>query len=193
MDNVVATINKKDSFHRKDLVSLVGIFATPLAILMGMTGILVNRLRGGKLYLCLGLLTLGALFNFVFPRLIARQSSLKIRGIVVQLRIITNVIFNSVLVYYLGEAFRPMWLVLALTPFATAIYASRARTLSASLTVSAALLTVFVLRGPVDAVGLAEQLTYCVFMLLISLMINKVAVYPPSSEEILTFLKHPAF
>jgi hypothetical protein len=189
VDNVMTDVKKKDSFHRKDLVLLVSLFATPFAILLSVTGIVVAQVRGTTLFLCLGLLIFSALFNLVFPRLIARTSSLERRGFVVQMRIVVNVIVNSILVYYLGEAFRPMWLVLALTPFATAIYASRARTLSAALTVFAALLMVFVLWGRGNAAALAEHLTYGVFMVLISLMINSAAVYPPTTEEILKFLK----
>ena len=183
---------KKDLFHRRELVTLVGMFATPFAILTGLVGIFVSDIRGSTLYLCGGLLIFNALFNLVFPRFISKESSMEKRGIGVQLRIIVNVAVNSTLVFYLGQAFPPMWLILALTPFATAIYASRARTLSAALTVSAAFMTVHVLWGLGGGVPLLTHLTYALFMVLASLMINSAAVYPPSTEDILKLLKEPS-
>lgn len=189
---MVNTIKKEDLFHRKELVVLVGMFATPFAILISLAGILIADVRGGQLFLCGGLLFFNALFNLVFPRFMSRLSSAERRGIGVQLRIIVNVAVNATLVYQLGESFRPMWLVLTLTPFATAIYASRARTLSAALTVSAAMMTIHVLWGHGGGVVLLEHLTYAVFMVLISLMINSASVCPSSSEDLLSLIKQPS-
>ena len=191
MDTSTALVKKKDLFHRKELISLVGVFATPFAILLTVAGIVVADVRGPALWICAGLMVFSAFMNYLFPRLLANPT-MERRGVGVQLRLILNVALNSVLVYYLGDAFRPMWLVLALTPFATAIYASRLRTLSAAFAVSAALLTIHVLQGHGADVLLLERLAYVTFMVLISLMINSAAVYPPSTEEILKMLKRPS-
>lgn len=191
MDNTTTIAKKKDLFHRKELISLVGVFATPFAVLLTVAGILVTGVRGPVLWVCAGLMVFSAFMNYLFPRVLANQP-METRGRGVQLRLVFNVALNSVLVFYLGDAFRPMWLVLALTPFATAIYASRVRTLSAAFAVSAALLTIHVLQGHGAGVLLLERLSYVTFMILISLMINSAAVYPPSTEEILKMLKRPA-
>ena len=87
---------------------------------------------------------------------------------------------HNPIVWLLGAVWTPCWLLLALTPLATAIYGSRARTLAMACGVSAFVLLRYLLQSTISPLDLGEQLTYCAFILLGSLMINEV-VNPTSA------------
>ena len=73
MDNTTYIAKKKDLFHRKELISLVGVFATPFAILLTVAGIVVAGVQGPTLWTCAALMVFSAFMNYLFPWLLAKQ------------------------------------------------------------------------------------------------------------------------
>ncbi len=165
---------KQEMFHDQNLASLVGRYATPLAILLVSFGIFFSPPT--KFFLCLsiGLLLLGMIFNLSYGRIIKHLDD-KARGIMAKFRMGINVGINAVLIYILGNHWQPMWLLLALTPIATAIYSTRKHTIGMSLSVSVLLLLIHLTRGDNAPHAWGQQIAYVSFILLISLMINELA------------------
>ncbi len=163
-----------DKFDSQKTVNLVGFYATPLALLLGVMGIVVSEYDNNLRMLCLGMLGFSAFFNLVFPRFLKAVTMEKKAGNVL-LRMVINLTVNALLVYALGGTYRSMWLILALTPFATAIYGTRQKTAVSAAIASLVLVAVHVLQRDMSLVGWAEVLGRIAFIILISLMINGVA------------------
>ena len=166
------------------LVKLVGYFATPFALMVGGLGVIVSGATDTVRAVCVGLLGFSGFLNLIFPKFLEGQSADK-KGPNVRVRMALNVLVNALLVYFLGVDFSSIWLILALSPFATAIYGSRRKTAVAAATSVAILLTVHVLRGDHRFVVWAETLARVGFIVLISLMINGVANLVSRPEKIL--------
>lgn len=154
---------------------LVGRYATPLAIFLVGAGVLFAQPTGMVRAWSLGLLVFGILFNLGFSTFM----SSKVRGFrrMLQVRILVNLAGNGALVYLLAPFWPPIWLLLALTPFATAIYSTAARTLVAS-TVSGVMLVVIRAAQPGGAGSPLEWGVVGVqvlFIFLMSLMIHELA------------------
>lgn len=163
-----------DKFDNQRLVRLVGYFATPFALFLGLMAVLLTPGEGVAKTVALGLLGFAAFFNLAFPKFLSEQEQGK-KGWNVKFRLYLNLAVNGAVVYLLGDEFPPLWMLLALTPFATAIYGSRQRTMINALM---AILLLFGIQGFRPYTGLldyAVQACQAAFIVLISLLINGVS------------------
>jgi hypothetical protein len=171
--------NRKADLDR--LVKWVGYFATPFALFLGLLAVLFTDADGWPKTIALGLLGFAGFFNVMFPRFLKDQAADK-KGWNVKFRLYMNLVVNTVVIYLLGDEFPPLWLLLALTPFATAIYGERRRTLVNAVTAAVLLVAIQAIRPVGDWLGWAEVAAQAVFILLMSLMVNGVASLNVSSE-----------
>ena len=160
-----------------DRATLVGRFMTPLALVLGGAGLVWTDLPVGLLSLCVGLLLFGAVFNLGFPRLLGQDSADAV-GRHVNIRLYLNLFVNTLLVYFLMPAFEPVWLILALTPFATAVYGSLKQTAANAAIVSIILMGLAVLDPASGLKDWCEAAARVAFVLLISFMIHGLAHRP---------------
>lgn len=165
------------------LVKLVGYFATPFALTVGGLGILVAEVEPIVQAVCLGLLGFSGFLNLVFPKFLESQSADK-KGPNVRVRMALNIVVNALLVYFLGEGFPPIWLILTLSPFATAIYGSRRKTGVSAATSCVVLVTVQVLRPVQSLAAWAAVATGIAFIALIAFMINGLAHLTDRPEKL---------
>ena len=159
------------TFDNRGLVDLISLYATPLALFLGGLAIAVSGYDNKLRSLCLGMLGFSAMFNLVFSR-VSKMIDVKYRPGAQHFRMAVNLLVNTLLVYALGEAFSPIWLILALSPFATAIYNSLQKTLETAATSAVILVTVQILRETGGFTAWAEQFGCIAFIVIISLIIN---------------------
>ena len=156
-------------------VLLVNKYATPLAVILVGLGLVFSQPVGTVKAVSAGLLVFGILFNLLAVPAIARFGGEM--PWLPKTRMLVNIVVNVVLVYYLGAYWPSIWMLLALTPIATAIYAGRGKTLFMACSVSLALAGIQVLRGansgPSDW---GELLGRIAFIVLLSLMINELVL-----------------
>lgn len=177
-----STTEKYDS---QRLVTLVGYFATPFALFLGGLAVAFTETDSWQKTVSLGLLGFAAFFNSVFPRFLKQQDVVN-KGKNVKFRLYMNLVVNSVVVYLLGDQFPPLWLLLALTPLATAIYGNQKRTLVNALTASGVLLVIQALRENARSADWAVVSVEVAFIILISLLVNGVsnlAVHPEKAAQ----------
>ncbi len=159
---------------------LVSRYATPLAIALVSMGIILAQPQGGTRDIVIGLLFWGIFFNHFILSFIKRDGP----GCwFIKLRLLVNLATNTLMVYFLGSHWPPIWLLLALTPIATAIYSSKARTMLAAGAVSAILLVLHALRGPHSAMGWGTEAAQAAFIVLLSLLINELSVHARAHEH----------
>ncbi len=159
---------------------LVSRYATPLAIALVSMGVVLAQPQGTTRNIVIGLLFWGILFNHFILSFIKRDGP----GCgFIKLRLLVNLATNTLMVYFLGSHWPPIWLLLALTPIATAIYSSKARTLLASGAVSAILLVLHGLRGAHSAMEWGTQAAQAAFIVLLSLLINELSVHARAQEQ----------
>ncbi|HNA59932.1 MAG TPA: hypothetical protein PKZ00_07735 [Elusimicrobiota bacterium] len=164
-------VQKNNSDRR---VVLVGVYATPLAFILGTLGIFLATIPEKEQLICAGVLGFTVFYNVVFP-FFFKNLSQDLRGINVNIRLYLNLAVNGVLVYFLGDSFRPIWLILALTPIASAIYGSRRNTLMKAAVVSALLVGIQAARPDRTWLAWGEQAAHISFIVLISLLVNRLA------------------
>ncbi|MCX5789371.1 MAG: hypothetical protein NTX64_12810 [Elusimicrobia bacterium] len=158
----------------KDRAVLVNRWATPFAVLTVCLGLAFAGPVGRVAHVCLALLLFTAGFNLLSPQLLHKASN---RAYFVTFRMWLNVVCNGIVVWLIGGLWTPCWLLLALTPLASAIYGSAGRTLTWACLVSGFLLVRYLVLGVFSPLELAEQLTYCAFIIFGSLLVNE-AVHP---------------
>lgn len=165
------------------LVTLVSRYATPFAILVVLLGIVLSSPLGSVRNLSIGLLLFSIAFNMVAVRIIHRLSDAS--PWIKRLRMMVNLSVNVLLVYLLGPYWPPMWLLLALTPIATAIYEGPSQTLLSSSGVAGLILGIHVLRGGNSPHEWGQTLSYAAFIILLSLLINELtqASYPHHPQD----------
>ncbi len=155
-------------------VVLVNKYATPLAIFLVVMGIYLSEPVGAVLYVSLSMLVFSVLLNLSAVPVIKRHGSAK--PWLAKARLCINVSVNIILVYCLSGYWTPIWLLLALTPIATAIYENRQKTLIASIGTSLALLLIHLVRSQSDTVSpvtWGPYAAYGLFIILLSLLINE--------------------
>lgn len=168
---MIQTVQNSNSDRR---VMLVGAYATPLAFILGTLGIFLATIPEKEQLVCAGVLGFTVFYNVVFP-FFFKNLSQDLRGVNVHIRLYLNLAVNSVLVYFLGDSFHPIWLILALTPIASAIYGSRRNTLIKAAVVSAILLGIQAARPDRTSLAWGEQAAHISFIVLISLLVNRLA------------------
>lgn len=175
-----------EKYDSQRLVALVGYFATPFALFLGGLAVAFTDSDSWQKTVSLGLLGFAAFFNSVFPRFL-KQHDVVNKGRNVKFRLYMNLAVNSVVVFLLGDQFPPLWLLLALTPIATAIYGNQKRTLVNALVASFVLLVIQSLRDDTRSADWAVVSVEAAFILLISLLVNgvsRLAVHPEKAAQI---------
>lgn len=157
--------------HKIKMVNLVNRYATPLAIILVALGLFLSQPTMPVRNIIVCLLLFSIVFNLVTVKIIKRGDGTGF----IKLRMFINFAVNVALVYYLGGYWLPIWLLLALTPLATAIYDTRSKTLFVSIGISAILLIIQSTRRPNDLIDWGQQLAYASFIILVSLMINELS------------------
>jgi hypothetical protein len=165
------SMNPAEQDRQIRMVMMVNKYATPLAILLVGLGLVFTQPVGAVKAVSAGLLVFGVLFNLLAVPAIRRLGSEM--PWLPRLRMLVNIGVNIILVYFLGGYWTPIWMLLALTPIATAIYDSRRNTLLSAVAVSAALIGVQALRGTGSPAEWGELIGQVAFILLVSLLINE--------------------
>lgn len=151
--------------------SLVSRYATPLAITVVALGLALSPPRSPQREICAFLLVFGLVFNVAIARLLARGGGTWL----LRLRLWTNFGSNIVLVTFMGPYWTPIWLIMTLTPMATAIYGSRKSTIIAAVGTSIALLAIHSTRGYNFRLEWGQQIAYALYITLVSLMVNELS------------------
>ncbi len=165
------------------LVVLVNRYATPFAIGLVTMAIVLSSAMGTVRDVSIGLLLFSILFNIVAVGLIRRLAETK--PWMKKARMWTNLAVNIALVYLLGPFWPPMWLLLALTPLATAIYGGPTQTLLASSGIAALIVAIHLLRGGGSPHEWGQVLSYAAFIVLMSMLINELtqASFPNNPQD----------
>jgi hypothetical protein len=169
--------------HDVRMVVLVSRYATPFAILLVLMAIILSAPMGYVRNVSIGLLAFSVFFNVVAVRLI--QNLVEKFPWIKRARMWTNLAVNIALVYLLGPFWPPMWLLLALTPIATAIYEGPTQALLASSGTAALIVAIHLIRGGGSPHEWGQVLSYASFIVLLSLLINELtqASYPNHPQD----------
>lgn len=159
--------------------ALVSRYATPLAVLLVTLGVVISQPVSPVKELSIGLLLFGLVFNYAAVPVLARM---KDASCCVHVRLFINLGVNALIVYFLGGYWKPAWLLLALTPLATAVYDSWNKTLLTSLGVGALLLLIQATRKLGSPLEWAEQGANVLFIVLVSLLVNELAHHSRSEK-----------
>lgn len=153
--------------HRS--MRVIARYSTPLATALVVLGLLVSQPEETVRMWAVSLLISGILINLAFNSVLrGRKASLGW----VPIRLIVNIAINSFLYFLLGPSWPSLWLLLALSPLATAVYGSRGQVLVVCGVISAILLSAEALRPVASIVEWGEQISHVLFIFLLSLMIN---------------------
>lgn len=159
--------------HDVRRLELVNRYATPFAVLLVIMAIFFPSPIRAVRNLSIGLLTFSVFFNLFTVGLIRRRPEILPR--LKKLRMYTNLAVNVVLVYALGPYWPPIWLLLALTPIATAIYASPRQSLISSLLISFLIMGIHLAHGGSGLAEWGQTLTRASFVIFLSLLLNELA------------------
>jgi hypothetical protein len=165
------------------LIVLVNRYATPFAILLVVMAIVLSSPVGMVRNWSMGLLLFSIFFNVTAVTAIKKLG--RTSSTVKNARMMINLAVNIAIVYLLGPFWPPMWLLLALTPIATAIYGGPTRTLLSSSGIAALMVAIHVLRGGGSPHEWGQVFSYAAFTILLSLLINELtqASYPHHPQD----------
>lgn len=155
-------------------VALVGRFLTPLAMGVGLLAVAFGTAAPGRKAAVIGLMAFSAFFNLKFPSVLSAQAGPG-QGKVVQFRLFLNFTINTAVVVLLGEAFPPLWLLLALTPVATAVYGHPRESWITAVVAASLLMAIQIFRPGSAPVDFAAQAARGAFIVLLSFLINAVS------------------
>jgi PAS domain S-box-containing protein len=154
-------------------IRLVDRFFTPFAAMLVLAATWMGFAEPGTKHVAIGLLTFVFIFNEVSVMIANKHAEwAKTIG---NTRLVTNFAVNVVLVYMLGTFWGPMWLLFALTPVATALYADWNRTAITAAISAGALLAIYYSRGLEGLVGWGQASIHASFIVFISLFVNSIA------------------
>lgn len=169
--------------HDVRMVVLVSRYATPFAILLVLMAIILAAPAGSVRNSSVALLAFSIVFNVagvgVIRHLAEKAPWIK------RARLWINLAVNIALVAILGPFWPPMWLLLALTPIATAIYEGPTQTLLSSAGTAVLIVVIYTLRGGGAPHEWGQVLSYASFIVLLSLLINELtqASYPNHPQD----------
>jgi len=154
-------------------VELVNRYATPFAILLVAVAVFLPSPVTYVRNICIALLAFSIVFNIVTVSLIRRKPQIlpKLR----KFRMYVNLAVNIVLVYYLSPYWPPIWMLLALAPIATAIYATPKQSMVNSMISAMVLLIIHVVQGGSGLVRWGQTLSRAAFIIFLSLLLNDMA------------------
>lgn len=167
-------MNAVDKDRQIEMVMMVNKYATPLAILLVGLALVFTQPVGAVKTVSAAMLVFGVVFNLLAVPAIRRFGGEL--SWLPRFRMLVNIGVNVVLVYFLGGYWTSIWLLLALTPIATAIYDGRGKTFLSAAGVSAALVAIQIFRGPSSPAEWGELIGHVAFIVLVSLLINELAV-----------------
>jgi len=160
-------------------VNIVSRYFTPLALLIIANGIILTEPPSPLWQISSVLLGFSIVFNSLSTRWVERDP--ETRGFRVLLRVYINLGVNAAIVYLLGEHWTPVWLLLLLSPIATAIYGSFKQTIISAFIGAGILMVMAALRPDMTPLLWAEQANYGLYIILLSLGIFKL-VRPEDAE-----------
>lgn len=114
--------NKNIPFTGFEKVNVINLYLTPFAIILVLMAIIFSQPTGWALYGSLILLIVSLFNNLFSPSIIRNIPEAKM------LRMISNVVVNVMIVYFLIGYWGPIWYLFLLTPIATAVYSTRKKT-----------------------------------------------------------------
>ena len=164
-------MTSSESFHKQNLISLIGGYATPLAVGLVGTGLILAPLDPKPLRIGTTLMLFSLVFNVASVPLASRMTD-RSRGLFAKLRAALNLWINVVMIVILGPVWPPDWLLFMLPAVATAVYGDRKRTLVTAGFLSSILALVNIFIGTRTPLGWGIVATEASFMALTSLMIN---------------------
>jgi hypothetical protein len=173
--------NQQKTSYDMEFAILINRYATPLAILLTALGVALSQPKGTVRIISITLLVFGIVFNTASLSVIKLAHEAK--PWFMELRLCINLGINLTLVYFLGGYWPPIWLLLALTPIATAVYSTRAQTLRVAAGVSVLLLAIHSARRLNSPMEWGQQAACVAFILLLSLMINELAQLARLSKD----------
>lgn len=166
----------------KDRTHLVQRFFTPIAVLLVANGIILSEPPSPRFGLSLGLLVFSILFNSVSLRWIDRAEETGTRRL--NLRVWVNFMASVGQLHLLGANWEPAWMLLLLTPIASAIYGNRANTILFSFLSLGAILAIHGLRaGESSPLEWATQGTHGAVIILLSLALYELSRQLYGSRE----------
>ncbi len=166
-------MNAPETTRDVRMVMLVNKYATPLAILLVGLGLVFSQPVGAVKVVSASLLVFGVFFNLLAIPAIKQFGPVK--PWLPRARMLVNISTNVVLVYCLGGYWPSIWLVLALTPIAAAIYDDRKKTFLTAVGISSALVAIQFLRKESTPSDWGELIGHVAFIVLLSLLINELA------------------
>lgn len=156
-----------------EMILLINRYFTSFALGLTGIGIALSRPTAPVAAFCIGLLAFTGIFNHRTARM-AHERPEKAE-LLARLRLGTNLGANCLLVYLLGAFWPPIWLLFVLTPVATAIYSSRAKTVAMSAGVSALLIASHAARGLSTPVEWAQAVAQAAFVSFLALFVNRLS------------------
>ena len=166
-------MNPSDRRFSLQQAVLVSRYTTPFAVVLVAAAVVLSQPRSPLREISVGLLFFGILFNMAAMRWLKAHSGA--HPLVVKARMAVNFTANVVIVYLLGGYWSSIWLLLALTPVAMAVYTTKTETMVASLAVSITLLLIHASRGFSGPLDWGQQVCQAIFIILLSLMVNDLA------------------
>src|SRR3989338_3703761 len=119
-------MTSNESFHKQNLISLIGGYATPLAVGLVGTGLILAPLDARARATGTVLMLFSLVFNVAAVPMAARMPEAP-RTLFAKIRATINLWINVVLVLILGRVWPPVWLLFMLPAVATAVYGDRRR------------------------------------------------------------------
>ena len=113
-------MTSSESFHKQNLISLIGGYATPLAVGLVGTGLILAPLDPKPVRIGTTLMLFSLVFNVAAVPLASRMTD-RSRGLFAKLRATLNLWINIVMVAILGPVWPPIWLLFMLPAVATAV------------------------------------------------------------------------
>lgn len=161
---------------------IVSQYFTPLAILLVGNGLVVAPPPSPAREIVIGLLALSIIFNHLSVSWIEDAPVAKFWKL--QARVWVNIIINIALVYLLSRHWPPIWLLLMLSPVATALYGSYRQTILTASVAAAALLAIKYAYGEdFSAAAWAQQMIQGCFIFLLSLALYKFTQVPKDDSD----------
>jgi len=162
------------------LAILVTRYATPYAVTLVALAVVCSQPRSPYREYSIGLLVFSIVFNLgALSWLKGHRAN---ASWLIKVRLVVNFMVNAGLVYMLADYFRPVWLLFALTPIATAIYDTKSKTLLVSALASAALILIDASRGHASPLDWGETAARVLFIFFMSLLINDLAHFTKSQQ-----------
>lgn len=153
-----------------DIVDLVNRYFTPFALFLVVTVAFIGSCDRTIIVVAGLLVFISVELNFFTAHMISKNpEKAKVIG---HIRVVSNFLVNVIIVYLLINIWKPIWLLFALTPIASAVYYDRKKCLGVALVSAGTLLVIYFIRGLTGLYGWGEAVTYAVFIVLISMFIN---------------------